>query len=524
MNFKQAIGLVSILSLGLLTVAAQETNEVELLRKQLQQANENFEKAIQEHRRVIDELNHRLEGLQPPPRTGSTNAPPAEVKARAPVGPATPEPVAATPTANAVPSSSWNPTSPIRIGNAQAYMDIGLVGTFAVGSSTTRDIENNLESGGHDPYQRGFNVQGLELNLQGAVDPFFRANANLVYSLNSAGESFFEVEEGWMETTALPANLQLRLGQVFTEFGRHNATHLHTWNFIDTPLVNGRFLGPDGLRNPGAIISWLAPTPFYSELLLAVQNSHGDTATPFRSGGHTHGAGDEAALPFAYRHADNDRGLGGADDLLFAPRYAVSFDLTPSQVLLLGTSAAFGPNSRGSEGSGDTRTEVYGVDLTWKWKSLRQHGGFPFVQWQSEAMLRKYQVGRFDWAGEADPILDAAGNPAVLPGETLTDYGFYTQLLYGFRKGWVAGLRLDYVTGDTADYERLPLYRDGQPLGHDLQRAERWRLSPDLTWYPSEYSKIRLQYNYDNRRYVGPDHSVWLQFEFVLGAHAAHKF
>ena len=97
-------------------------------------------------------------------------------------------------------------------------------------------------------------------------------------------------------------------------------------------------------------------------------------------------------------------------------------------------------------------------------------------------------------------------------------------LLYGFRKGWVAGVRVDYVTGETGDYEKLGLTMDGEPLGRDPLRNERWRLSPNLTWYPSEFSKIRLQYNYDDRRDIGCDHSVWLQFEFLLGAHAAHKF
>ena len=42
-----------------------------------------------------------------------------------------------------------------------------------------------------------------------------------------------------------------------------------------------------------------------------------------------------------------------------------------------------------------------------------------------------------------------------------------------------------------------------------------------LTYYPSEFSKIRLQYNYDHRDLVGDDHSVWMQFEFLLGSHAA---
>lgn len=133
---------------------------------------------------------------------------------------------------------------------------------------------------------------------------------------------------------SLPANLQLRAGQIFTEFGRHNPTHLHAWSFVDAPLVNGSFFGGDGLRNPGARLSWLMPTPFYSELLFSVQNSQGETASSFRSAGHAHGGEEEEGVPFAYRHPDNDRGVKHLDDLLFSPRYAVSFDLTESQVLL----------------------------------------------------------------------------------------------------------------------------------------------------------------------------------------------
>ena len=90
-------------------------------------------------------------------------------------------------------------------------------------------------------------------------------------------------------------------------------------------------------------------------------------------------------------------------------------------------------------------------------------------------------------------------------------------MTYGFRKGWVTGLRLDCVfPEEKAAYEGI--------LGTDPERETRWRLSPDLTYYPSEFSKIRLQYNFDHRHERGDDHSVWLQFEFLLGSHAAHQF
>jgi len=420
-------------------------------------------------------------------------------------------------------------SSPLSVRSGKAFMDIGLVGTFAVGTSSASDIEGGTQLGGHDPNQRGFTVQGVEASFAGAVDPYFRANANITFSVDSSGDSFLELEEAFMETISLPWNLQLRGGQYLTEFGRHNPTHLHAWNFVDVPLVNGRFLGPDGLRNPGARLSWLMPTPFFSEALFGVQDSQGETATGFRSSGHSHGEKEDEGLPFAFRHPDNDRGVQEIGDLLFSARYSASVELTEAQTLLFGASAAFGPNANGGEDAGDTDTQIYGADLTWKWKSPRHNAGFPFVLWQTEAMVRRYEAGRFDWDENGNDLPDDGevlngGSPAVLAGETLVDYGFYTQLLYGFRKSWVAGLRFDYLWGEEADYERLNLTLDGEPVGRDLSRADRWRISPNLTWYPSEFSRIRLQYNYDDRQGVGRDHSIWLQFEFVLGAHAAHKF
>jgi len=519
MKPKKILGWSSALALSVGALAAQETTTVEQLQRQLKQATETFNKAMEEQRKLIEELTRKLQALDQSKIASNSFAATVTTNAGQ---------QARGPASRQDNDKPWSPADPLRLGRGSAYADLGFVGSFVVGGSSADDIEGELEPGGHDPNQRGFTVQGMEMNVTGAIDPYFRGQANLLFSVDAEGESFFELEEAWMETTGLPWNLQLRGGQMFSDFGRHNPTHVHSWSFVDTPLANARFLGPDGLRNPGARLAWLAPTPFYSELSFGIQDSHGETAASFRSEGGHHGEEDEQEAPFAYRHADNDRGIEHLNDLLFLPRVVVSFDLTPSQVLLFGGSAALGPNSRGGESAGDTSTQIYGVDLTWKWKSPRHQAGFPFVMWQSEAMLRKYDAGAFDWNDEgtaADPnILLEAGAPAVLPGETLTDYGFYTQLLYGFRKGWVVGTRFDFVTSNEAAYERLDLTFNGEPLGRDPMRAQRWRLSPNLTWYPTEFSKIRLQYNYDDRLGIGRDHSVWLQFEFLLGAHAAHKF
>lgn len=512
-----SVVLTLVLAAG--AASAQDTNEVEQLRSELREMRERMQLLERKLHTVIE----------------TPAGEPRESVAAKPVG----GPVAT----NTIPAAptSWTPADLVRAGKGGAYMDIGMVATFAAGGSTAKDIEGGTQLGGHDPNQRGFTVQGAELNLQGAVDTYFRGNANILFSIDAEGESFVELEEAWLETISLPGNFQIRAGQILSDFGRVNTQHPHSWGFLDAPLVNARLLGPDGLRNPGVRIGWLAPTPFFSELSLGIQDSHGETAASFRSAGHSHGGEAAGSLPLGYRHPDNDQGVRHVSDLLFTPRYAMSFDLTDSQTLVLGASGAFGPNASGS--TGDNVTQIYGVDLYWKWKPADAHGGFPFVSFQTEAMLRRYELGSFDWdedgnLGDGDAngfvdegvVTDATGlTPAVLNPETVTDYGFYSQLLYGFQKGWVAGLRFDYVAGKTAAYERAGLLLadnagGGTVLGRDPLRDQRWRIAPNLTWYPSEFSKIRLQYNYDDRRAFGDDHSVWLQFEFLLGAHAAHKF
>lgn len=480
---KKILALVC-LGLAVPMVHAQSTNEVDDLKRQLRQMQESFDRIQREQREQIDSLNRKLDELtQQRAVTNAVVSPPV---------------TAATPVEANVATPSWSPSDPIRIGAGKTYMDLSMVATFAAGSSTANDIEGGTELGGHDPNQRGFTVQGVELNLQGAVDPYFRGNANIAFQVDSHSDTSVELEEAWLETVSLPWNLQVRAGQFLTDFGRLNLQHPHMWAFVDEPLVNGRFLGPDGLRNPGVRVSWLAPTPFYSEFFLDIQNSQGDTAHSFRN--------DNGGQPLFGRIMEQGT-VDSLGDMLITPRYAVSFDLSDTQTLLAGTSAAFGPNSSGA----GNNTQIYGVDTFWKWKPDNAHAGFPFVSWQTEAMLRRYQAGAF--AG------DASASPALAPvsREAFTDWGFYSQVCWGFRPGWVAAFRGDFVTRTSqAAYERLD--------GNDPNRAQRWRLSPNLTWYPSEFSKIRLQYNFDDRTGIGDDHSVWLQFEFLLGAHAAHTF
>ena len=396
------------------------------------------------------------------------------------------------------PSAPWSPAQPITIaGGGKNYLNLSFDTLVAAGTSTSPDV-SAIETGGHDPAQRGFTVQNVETVLEGAVDPYFRGQGNIVLQLDSAGETTIELEEAYLTTTSLPHNLQVKAGMYFSEFGRLNAQHPHSWDFVDQPLVNARFLGPDGLRNPGVRASWLMPTRFYSELFLSVQDAQGGTAASFND------VPDDVQFGRTLQKR-TPRSLG---DLLYVPHWSGSFDVSATQTIVLGTSAALGPNATGR----DTSTRIYGADVFWKWKPTNAQASFPFVKVQAEAMSRRYE------AGAAAEDLDADGTvDATLPQETLRDWGAYSQVQWGFRRGWIGGVRVDYVSRN--DVASDP----SQSLG------ARWRVSPDLTWFPTEYSKLRLQWNHD--RLGSPDRlaektedSLWLQFEFLLGAHAAHKF
>lgn len=385
--------------------------------------------------------------------------------------------------ASADTTSTSAPAAPKAVGG---YMNIGFVTLVDAGWSSEKDV-GALQPGDHDPKVRGFTMPNTELTFDGNVDPYFKGFANVVYKIEPGGETGLELEEAYVLTTSLPKNLQIKAGQFVTDFGRQNPQHPHAWAFVDQPLILNRVFGPDGLRSQGLRLSWLLPTSFYTEAMVTVANSDGETAWSFRN---------PESSEF-HNGVVVDRQVKGLGDMLIVPRLTTSFDLTSTQTIVLGASAAFGPNNTGES----ARTKIYGVDAYWKWKPEAAQAGFPFLSFQGEALMRRYD------AAEREAQIDGG---CCLPAVVLKDRGAYAQVLYGIKPRIVAGLRGDWS------------FKDG--VFFSQSRANRFRLSPNFTWYPTEFSKFRVQYNYDDRQGFDKAHSLWFQLEFLLGAHAAHKF
>jgi hypothetical protein len=495
--------------------------DVEALRQQVQSLTElvqTLQHQVKEQQAATEKNNSSAPSLpqNPEPQTAETSGSPAPsasapplfptsdnavvssapstlpVNANGTLFPTTDESVTTTPATVSTSDTGSALTQPIPItgGGTKNYMNISFDSVFALAASSERHLDH-LEVGDHDPQQRGFNARNAEIALDGAVDPYFEGFANIVLKLDNNNQTEIELEEAFLQTTSLPYGLQVKAGQFFDAFGRINPTHPHTWEFADSPLVNGRFLGPDGLRGVGAQISWTLPVPWYSQLIFAVQNGRGGTGYSFRN------PGDNGVF---YGRMTIDRDLTALRDFVFVPRLENSFNLSETQTVLVGASGAFGTNDTGP----NEHTQIYGADFLYKWKSARAEGGFPFVKWQTEAMYRRFEAGR--GLDESFPV-----------SETFRDWGMYSQVLWGFKKGWVAGIRGDF------------LHMQKSAFTDDDTRQSRSRISANVTWYPTEFSKIRLQYNHDflqeNEFLASRDaDSIFLQFEFILGAHGAHKF
>ncbi len=377
--------------------------------------------------------------------------------------------------------------------------DVSLDINTAGGASTATDPQiTQLQGGDHDPKRRGFTLQQAEISFFGAVDPYFNAEAHIVYK-----EDGVELEEAYATTTQLPYSLQFKGGYYLTEFGRTNPQHPHQWPWLDEPVVNSRIFGPDGNRGVGGRVSWLAPLPWFSEVFAGMQNPDDATERSFM-GGETPASGPPLTIGGRPAVARTTRSLA---DFLYAVRWVNNWELPEATMLQFGVSAAFGPNNTGPTG----RTEIFGADLLVKWHERVR--AIPSLVWQTEVIARRYHAD-----AAVDPV--SAG---LIPADLLRDWGICSQVVVGFQPRWAAGFRAEYATGAGDSYQV------GTGLvSHDADptRDNRYRLSPLLTFNPSEFSKFRLQYDFDHSAAL-PTHdaqSVWLGFEVMIGAHPAHNY
>lgn len=139
-----------------------------------------------------------------------------------------------------------------------------------------------------------------ELGFQAPIDPFGRADILLHYAsgvLHAHHEheeadedahehgSGFAVEEALVTLTSLPGKLQLSAGRMRSRIGLLNVVHLHDFSFIEYPRIITDYWGEEGLAVDGVRVSWLAPLPFWTELVAEGQRTGGHDPVRMGTGG-----------------------------------------------------------------------------------------------------------------------------------------------------------------------------------------------------------------------------------------------
>lgn len=310
-------------------------------------------------------------------------------------------------------------------------------------------------------------LREVELGLQGVLDPYARAD----FFITSEDGGALTIEEGYITWLYLPFGLQAKTGIFRTNFGKMNRTHRPEIDQTDYPRPIKNLLGEEGQNEPGISISKIIPNPWdiYSELT-------GEVLTP------------------------SEDGAKGRDQIYLA-HLKNFFALTSSSSIELGFSFQtrdISDTNNATLTKGNFRQTMEGVDLTFRWDPPGQKLYKSFI-WQTEFFASQREAGSFDDDGFTQDVKD------------INSLGFYTFAEYQLTRRLFAGVRFDYSQFPTND------------------KDSEWAISPYLTFWQSEFSRLRLEYSHLERNSVTMpveegDNSLTLQATFSIGSHRPHPF
>ena len=325
------------------------------------------------------------------------------------------------------------------------------------------------------PGQRGLALGESELAVEGNIDPYFFGSATLAYATEGA-ETKTHLEEAYIATTALPHGFTVKGGRFNSRIGYLNEFHRHADDFTDRPLPYRAMLANRGgdagvYADDGLQVRWVAPTETFFEL--GAELFRGES---FPAGGARR---DGQGVHTVFAHIGGDIGQEH------------SWRAGLSALNAKADARASGENRF----TGDSRLWV--ADLVWKWAPdgnprARQ------LKLQAE-YFRRNEQGLFNSEGYAG-----------------TQNGWYAQAVYRFVPRWSAGLREDRLSSNNRGGTVAGSTLDS--LGHTPRRT-----SLMLDYAPSEFSRLRLQYNRDQSQ-AEADNQWYLQYIMSLGAHRAHSY
>lgn len=483
LNYTPVMGAIAVALLtGLPAHANTSEAELQQLRSQVQELRQQYEQRLQA-------LEARLNQAQQATATPGTV--PAAAATTTQAATAT-SPIA---TQAAAPSAS-------RKGNSAFNPAIGMIltGTYA---NLSKDPENwelsgfNLGGDGHGvgPGKRGFSLGESEITFSVNVDSL----AYGALTLGLDGDNEVEVEEAFVQSTALPYGLTLKGGRFYGALGYQNEQHAHTWSFVDLPLAHQAFLGGQ-YKQEGAQLKWVLPTTQYVELGAELGNG---SAFPGSDRG---GNGLGATLLSARTGGD----VGDSHSW----RLGASWLRTKAQERAWGLAHDHGHEGEAGheEASFSGTSRLWVLDGVWKWAP---NGNAK----RTNLTLQGEYFWRQDAGTASVPHNDHAHEDTYRSRQS----GWYVQGVYQFMPQWRVGLRHDRLSsGSLRLGDGIATHYAEHEMAEPGYNPKRTSLM--LDWSPSEFQRWRIQLNSDQARQGVKDTQFYLQYQMSLGAHGAHAF
>jgi hypothetical protein len=275
-------------------------------------------------------------------------------------------------------------------------------------------------------------------------------------------------EEVWARTTRIPG-IGLKVGKLRGTFGKHGQLHTHAFPFIQAPVIMANTIGEEGFKDAGLEASWLTPLPWYSEL----------------TGGVYQAVAADADHPL-------DFGSTRHDNIPFLGHWKNEIDLNDATTLELGQSILQG---RGSDG--DLHSAL-GADVTFR-------------------NVPPLNSNRRGWILQGEYIQKGSDVGGTYRKE---QNGWYASFQYRLSQVWWAGLRGEQAHDSFTDFL---VDHAGDPLPGKVTRG-----SAQISWTPSEFSFVRLEYSHAQADagsgFKPSDDRILIQMSFTIGYHPAHAY
>ncbi len=333
-------------------------------------------------------------------------------------------------------------------------------------------------------FSDGFSLGESELTLSSNIDQIFYGQITLAFADNN-GSTEVGVEEAFAQTSSLFDGLTIKMGRFFSAMGYLNGQHAHAWDFADAPLVYRALFG-DQYGGDGLQFSYVAPTDLFVQV-----GAELFSGSRFPSAGNHSGVGTWTT----FAKIGDDFNSENSWQMGLSHWQASKVDKRESNSLNNAGTTLF---------SGDSK--INALDLVYKWTPNSSNKSF------------KLQFEYFDRDEDGDIAIDdfLSADISTYHGH---QKGWYAQGIYQLDKQWRTGLRYDHLSSHASGSNGLVLNNAGLE-SHGYKPA---RYSAMLEWLPSEFSRIRLQYNND-QSYKDSDNQLFLQYTFSMGTHGAHSY